>query len=238
MSDPFDDALAADTANGRTRIRDSYYWQAYGQRRYAILFYSLLFMLVAAPVAASTNAPAILIKLLFAFCLLLAVLPNATKRTRIVFIGAILLLIALRLVSERDDVPIHFGPVLALYALTGLVAAAGSLRYAVTSHKVDSETIHAALSTYLLAGLFFGVLYTAIELSWPGSFSGPGEDKFTESAATYYSFVTLATLGYGDFLPRSELARGVATFEVIGGQLYLAVMVARLIGAFDMAKKD
>ena len=48
--------------------------------------------------------------------------------------------------------------------------------------------------------------------------------------------VTLATLGYGDFLPRSELARGVATFEVIVGQLYLAVMVARLIGAFGPAK--
>ena len=112
MSDPLDDALAAGSANGRTRIRDGSLWQAYGDRRYEILFFSLLFMLVAAPVAASINAPAILIKLLFAFCLLLAVLPNATKRTRIVFIGAILVLITLRLLSERDDVPIHFGPVL------------------------------------------------------------------------------------------------------------------------------
>ena len=69
---------------------------------------------------------------------------------------------------------------------------------------------------------------------WPGSFTGP--DDFTEASAVYYSFVTLATLGYGDFLPRTEFARGIATFEVIGGQLYLAVMVARLIGAFGTKK--
>jgi len=148
---------------------------------------------------------------------------------------AILLLIAVRLVSERDDVPIDFGPVLALYGLTGLIAAAGTLRFAVTTPKVDSETIHAALSTYLLAGVFFGVLYSPIEFSWPGSFSGP--DDFTESAATYYSFVTLATLGYGDVLPRTDIARGAAVFEVIGGQLFLAVMVARLIGAFEATNR-
>jgi Ion channel len=162
------------------------------------------------------------------------VLPNATKRNKAIFIGTILLLIVVRFLSERDDVPIDFGPILALYALTGLLAAAGTLRYVVRSPVVDQETVYAALSTYLLAGLFFGVLYSAIEYMRPGSFSGP--DKFTEASAVYYSFVTLATLGYGDFLPRTEFARGIATFEVIGGQLYLAVMVARLIGAFGTTK--
>ena len=237
MNAPSEDNLAADAAHvGHTLSRRTTLWQAYGRRRYAILFYSLLFMLVAEPVAATFNFAQIIVKLVFGGCLLLAVLPNANNRNRIIFFGAVLLLIALRLVSERDDVPIDFGPVLAMYGLTGLIAAAASLRFAVSSPKVDSETVHAALSAYLLAGLCFGVLYSAIEFNVPGSFSGP--DEFTGSAATYYSFVTLATLGYGDFLPRSELARGVATLEVIGGQLYLAVMVARLIGAFDITKKS
>jgi hypothetical protein len=221
--------------SGRRTIRESAFWQVYERRRYAILFYSLLFMLVAEPIGASLNAPQIVIKLMFALCLLLAVLPNATKRSRIFLIAAILILTAVRLVSERDDVPIDFGPVLALYGMTGLVAAGATLRFAVTSAKVDGETLHAALSTYLLAGLFFGVIYSAIEFSWPGSFSGP--DVFNSASATYYSFVTLATLGYGDFLPRSALARGLATLEVIGGQLFLAVMVARLIGSFEAIKK-
>lgn len=220
--------------NTRRSIRESPFWRAYGRRRYAILFYSLLAMLIGLPAAGALGLPQIAIKLLLAACLLAAVMPNASKGHRRAFLAAVLFLILLRFVAEPDEVPISFGPVLAIYGLAGLLAAAAALRFAVQSPEVDGETIYAALSTYLLAGLFFGVIYSAIEFMWPGSFAGP--DKFTEASAIYYSFVTLATLGYGDFLPRTELARGVATFEVIGGQLYLAVMVARLIGAFGFTK--
>jgi hypothetical protein len=219
----------------RRRINDSAFWQSYTRNRYAVLFYTLLFMLVAIPSANALGLPQFAIKLLFGGCLLAAIMPNATRGSRYIILAAILLLILFRFVSERDDVPIDFGPVLALYGFAGVLAAAGTLRFVVRAPNVDSETVYAALSTYLLAGLFFGVVYTAIEFMQPGSFSGP--DRFTEASAVYYSFVTLATLGYGDFLPRSDLARGVATFEVIGGQLYLAVMVARLIGAFGIGKQ-
>jgi hypothetical protein len=86
------------------------------------------------------------------------------------------------------------------------------------------------LSTYLLAGIFFGQIYSSLNDIHAESVVGP--DPLSDTSAIYYSFVTLATLGYGDFLPRTDVARGVATFEVIGGQLFLAVLVARLIGAF------
>lgn len=214
--------------------RDHALWRAYSRSRYAILFYALLLMLVAMPAAGTLGLPQFVIKIATAVCLLAAIMPNATKQSRLIIMGLILSLIILRFISEREDVPIDFGPVLALFALTGLLATAGTLRFVVRSPRVDSETIYAALSTYLLAGLFFGVLYSAMEYMWPGSFAGP--DEFTQASAVYYSFVTQATLGYGDFLPRSELARGVATFQVIGGQLYLAVMVARLIGAFGVGE--
>ena len=210
-------------------------WQAYERHRYAILFYILLTMLVAAPVSDSLGLPPVFINLLVAVCLIGAVMPQATKATRRTFFGGVMLLIAIRFFAEPDEVPISFGPVLALFAITGLVAALATLRFVIRSPRVNSETIYAALSTYLLAGLFFGILYSAIEFSWPGSIAGP--DKLNNANAIYFSFVTLATLGYGDFLPKSDLARGVATFEVIAGQLYLAVMVARLIGAFEAKLK-
>lgn len=216
-------------------IKESAFWQAYNRRRYAVLFYSLLLSLVALPAASMLGLPQILAKLLVATCLLVAVMPNVPKRQQSLLLAIILLLIGLRFVAEPDHVPINFGPVLALYGLTGLIAAAATLKFVVQSPTVDGETVYAALSTYLLAGLFFGVVYSAIEFMQPDSFSGP--DPFTEATAVYYSFVTLATLGYGDFLPRSELARGVATFEVIGGQLFLAVMVARLVGLFAESKR-
>jgi hypothetical protein len=216
-------------------ISDTGLWQTYINHRYAVLFYLLLSMLIAMPITVTLGMPQGALKVLVAGCLLAAVMPNATRGSRYAILTAILLLTLLRFAAERDDVPIDFGPVLALYGLTGLLAAAGTLRFVIRSPIVDAETVYAALSTYLLAGLFFAVIYSAMEFASPGSFTGPS--AFTEPTAVYYSFVTLATLGYGDFLPRSELARGIATFEVIGGQLYLAVMVARLIGAFGPAKQ-
>src|SRR5262249_56877801 len=97
------------------------------------------------------------------------------------------------------------------------------------------EQVYAALSAYLLAGLVFGVLHWAITIRWPGSLAEAGAVgtpvPIPLSTAIYYSFVTLATLGYGDVVPRTQVARGLAVLEAVGGQLYIAVMIARLVGA-------
>jgi len=54
----------------------------------------------------------------------------------------------------------------------------------------------------------------------------------------YFSFVTLATLGYGDLVPVGEVARGLAIIEAVSGQLFLAVMIARLVGSYaQMTRK-
>jgi voltage-gated potassium channel len=55
--------------------------------------------------------------------------------------------------------------------------------------------------------------------------------------AIYFSFVTLATLGYGDITPRTDVARSVAILEGVGGQLFLAVLVARLVSLYSMKTK-
>jgi len=227
---------ASATTKSRRPVREGPFWQAYDRSRYAILFCALLLTLLVMPIAATIGLPKVIIRLLLGTCLLTAIMPNATKRTRIVAFGGVILLIVARLVSESDKVPVNPGILLALVGFTGLAAAAATLRFVVTTKAVNHEVIFAALSTYLLAGLFFGQIYWSIERLWPGSIVGP--DPTSETTSVYYSFVTLATLGYGDFLPRTDIARGVATFEVIGGQLYLAVMVARLIGAFGGGKED
>jgi Ion channel len=220
-----------DASQARRRVQDSRFWQAYGRRRYAILFYALLLTLLVMPVIATFGLPQTLIKILLAGCLLAAVMPNATRGTRAMLFSAVLLLFIVKSASDRGYLHVNPGLSMALVGVIGLAAAAGTLRFAVQAKTVNSETLYASLSTYLLAGVFFGQIYWSLEQVWPGSIVGP--DKTTELTCVYYSFVTLATLGYGDFLPRTDIARGVATFEVIGGQLFLAVMVARLIGLFS-----
>jgi hypothetical protein len=222
------------SSDARPRVHESPFWQGYARSRYAILFFALLLMLVVMPIAETIGMPGALIKILLGATLLAAVMPNATRRTRILFCAMVFLLTLARFASERGDLPVAPGLILAIVGLTGLLAAAGALRFAVQAEAVNTETIYAALSTYLLAGLFFGQLYWSIEQVTPGSLTGP--EPLTAESSVYYSFVTLASLGYGDILPRSDMARGIAVFEVVGGQLYLAVLVARLIGLFTTDK--
>ena len=124
--------------------------------------------------------------------------------------------------------------VLAIWAGIAVLGAASSVRFAMRSARVGAEQIYAALSAYLLAGIFFGVLYHGIESVWPGSFNLAGaRGEFPLFDAMYFTFVTLATLGYGDLLPVSEVARGIAIVEAVSGQLFLAVMIARLVSSYS-----
>jgi voltage-gated potassium channel Kch len=115
-----------------------------------------------------------------------------------------------------------------------MFAAAGALRFAMRAKSVDAEHLYAALSAYLLAGIFFGVFYWVVEQIEPGAFTVAGD--FSRMSALYFSFVTLATLGYGDIVPRTDVARGLAIVEGVGGQLFLAVMVARLVSLYTRGK--
>ena len=208
----------------------------YQHYRYTTLFYVLLGMLLLLPLASTIGMPAILVKILLLVCLMAAVMPNARGRNRLLLFLGIVLLLAAEGATDLRYLPLNPALVSILVGFAGLAAAAATLKFALRGKHVGRETLYAALSTYLIVGIFFGQLYRSINALDPGSVVGPS--PLTDQAAVYYSFVTLATLGYGDFLPKSDLARGVAIFEVIGGQLFLAVLVARLIGAFGDSKKE
>jgi voltage-gated potassium channel len=206
---------------------------AYGRRRYAILFYTLLVTLGAAPVLAALHFSTNGLQILLVLSLLTALLGVPHQRWR-----ALLMVLAAVAVGLRASPTAALGSGLASGALAvacvlALLAAASALRFAMSTASVDAEHVYAALSVYLLAGLIFGVVHWTMEQIWPGSLvdTGAPSNALPLSAAIYYSFVTLATLGYGDVVPRSEMARGVAVLEAIGGQLYVAVLIARLVGA-------
>lgn len=82
----------------------------------------------------------------------------------------------------------------------------------------------------MLAGIYFGLLYWTIEHVYPGMFSS---SDLSRGGAIYFRFVTLATPGYGDIVPRTDVACGLAIVEGVGGQLFLAVLVARLVSLYS-----
>ena len=106
--------------------------------------------------------------------------------------------------------------------------------------RVTHDTICAALCVYLLMGVLWAILYSLIAHVEPRSFhmsatveAGNQSLEFgggRSDVALYYSFVTITTLGYGDITPATSVARILSASEALVGQLFLAVLVARLVG--------
>lgn len=92
---------------------------------------------------------------------------------------------------------------------------------------ITQHTVLGALCLYLLAGLFFSYVYLGIDALDPPVFAQVADA--TPSETTYFSFVTLATLGYGDFSPAGPTGRLVAITEAVGAQIFLVTIVAVLV---------
>lgn len=105
------------------------------------------------------------------------------------------------------------------------------LKHVFVSRRVTQDLICASLCVYLLIGVMWAGLYSAIDHVQPGSFTqGISSRDQLSVDALYFSFTTLTTLGYGDIGPVTPWARMLAAIEAIIGQIYLAVLVARLVG--------
>ena len=99
--------------------------------------------------------------------------------------------------------------------------------------RINIHRIVGACGTFLLLGLVFAQAYKLIELYYPHAFAilgKPAEPAEMAYRYIYYSFITLTSTGYGDITPLHPYARSLATFEAVVGQLYLAVLIARLVG--------
>lgn len=141
--------------------------------------------------------------------------------------------IASNVLSLTTGIPsiaiIEGGLGLAFYSLATFVIFIDVIK----ARRVSADTLCGAVCVYLLLGASFGLVYYALELIQPGSFNLSGHLSVNDglwAALHYYSYVTLTTVGYGDISPASSAARSVAIVEGIAGQLYLAVLVARMIG--------
>jgi hypothetical protein len=204
----------------------------YARHRYGILFYTLLLSLAVPPLLKPFGFGGYALEILLATSLVAAVAAIDSPLLRRIALATVAVAFVTRLGAALLGQRALSEGSLAVWGLFALIAAATALRFALRGQAIGAEQIYAALGTYLLAGFFFGLIYWVLEQFAPGSLAVPGGQPLLVSTGVYYSFVTLASLGYGDVLPVSEAARGLAIAEVVGGQLYLAVMVARLVAAW------
>lgn len=206
--------------------------RAYRRRRFAGLFATLLLTLAAGSTLDALAPRYNPLQLLLALTLLAAIASVRRERTMRVLVLLGLGFVVARVLRAALGIPGMLRVSEALWLIAIVLATLASLRHALARGVVNAERILAALDVYLLVGLLFGVAYWTLEDVWPGSFGGVTAGSFGPSRAIYFSFVTIATLGYGDVIPVSEAAQGLAIVEAVCGQMYLAVLVARLVSLY------
>ena len=247
-----------DDGNGRSE--PGRWFSGMRRHRFDILLVALTLLLLSAPVVHTLRPlshPVLAgttVTVLFSVMLLSAVFAVCqSRRTVVVALSLAVPTIILQAigVSLRWDgivIPNHvLGISFLAYSIVLII------RFLFVNERITANMIWASLCVYLLMGVLWAEVYSLIYVLDHESFvfvlaqDDQNEARlmrFGEAESIYplyYSFVTMTTLGYGDIVPTSAVARMLAAIQAVMGQLYLAVLVARLVGlhiVWSTTRKD
>jgi hypothetical protein len=201
------------------------------QRKFLVLLISLLLLALVHPILSSLRLVGTKVLLNVFFTIILFSSVYAVSHNKGLFIITLCLGIpsfgSRWLVEFLGPSPGVIVAILSVMAAFYLLVAGTMLSHVLKDDAVTGEKISAAICVYLLIGLIWACFFSLAHVLQPGSFQ---LENLELSDFVYYSFITLSTLGYGDITPLSPSARALAYVEAITGQLYLAILVARLVG--------
>jgi len=119
-----------------------------------------------------------------------------------------------------------------LTVATMVVIGRGVMR----QNEINSQSVSGAIGIYVLLGIFFVFVYAATSALSHKHFFAQGTAP-TRPLLLYFSFITMTTVGYGDYSPAGQVGRTFAVIEALSGQLYLVTVVAILVSQFGRAKE-
>lgn len=163
---------------------------------------------------------------------------RASRAPRPLFIASMILFVlaavAAALAAEGIGESVALSQLIAAVLLAIVACTIGVQIFRLTI--VNEHAIFGALCVYLLIGLFFASVYAVIGAHGGGFFVTLAEPRTRDYQ--YFSFVTLATLGFGDLTPKTDMARTLTVVEAMVGQLYLVTVVALLVGNYKRQSRD
>ena len=211
--------------------------------KFFYLFLCQVLLLVLFPYLEKPGLPILLFRLLGAAAFVSGVYAVSERRAQWIIALAlavpagVLNVVAAFLPDSRIAVPTLIFTILFLvFTLVSL------LRAVVRAERVTRDTIYGAISVYMLMAITWAAAYLLLVTVQP--------DALTMDAArhphhtmdwfdcVFYSFVTLTSLGYGDILPMTAQARSLSMLEAVSGIMYVAILIARLVGLYSAMKSQ
>lgn len=212
----------------------------YADHRFAGLLAILVMLSMGTPVLVDLSLPVIWLDGLMALLLLAAILSLCFEPHERIFAlalgipGIVSIVASNALAGPLSDSVLVLGRICQVLFLFG--AAIVIVKSLFRHHKFTFDSVFGAVCGYLFLGLGWSVVFMLTESFRPGSFQ-VNEALLTADEPnlplalllSYFSFVTLTTVGFGDILPMTPSARTFALIEAITGQFYLAIVVAGLV---------
>lgn len=216
-----------------------YYKQKF---RFIALLISLLFVILALPAMAHDDVIVVLVSATYSISLFLTVFVLADSMK--LFLFGILLALPNWIISWTDIVIINNLVTVNIQLFSQFAVdcfvIAFLLNYIFQTNHVTMNIIYASVCIYLLLGFAWSIAYTSIELNSPGSFAGISAIKNADNIdqalvyylpkLLYFSYITITTLGFGNVYPLTNLGNALASIEAIVGQLYITLLIGRLLG--------
>jgi hypothetical protein len=199
--------------------------------RYLFLLISILLLFSLQPLLGGFRANSFLVNLFFSAVLMSGVYAASPKR-HVFYISLAIASPALVISWAGHVLSAHSFVLVGKFfaGLFYLFLIIVILNFIFKEKVITGDMIVGAICVYLLLGVMWASMFSITEILHPGSFKLPEGMDSELSHFSYYSFVTLTTLGYGDITPLTATARSFSLLEAITGQLYLAILIARLVG--------
>jgi hypothetical protein len=141
--------------------------------------------------------------------------------------------VGLRFAADDSGQAALFNWALVLHVLVYMTVIALLMRYVFGPEVMDSDRLWGAAAAYLMIGILWCFLYALVELQEANTFLVRGEPaRLALTDLLYFSFSTLTTVGFGDIVPVTRLGHVAAVLEGIIGTLFLAILIAKLVGVY------
>jgi voltage-gated potassium channel len=215
---------------------------AFAPGRFRLLLLALLLLIVGTAAATWAGATRLIEVIFVAIALGVAVLelraPGQRRLIPVTLAASVILVSLADYTVPLGHLPLLASAIVAIFSAIVIWLAYGSV---MRPHRPVGDRIVGAICVYLLIGLGWANVYETLDGVVPGSFRFPAETAWATASPLryrYFSFVTLATLGYGDVTPITALAGTLAALEAIAGQLYIGITVARLVALSLVDRAD
>jgi hypothetical protein len=209
------------------------------EQRCFFLFLAELALLVALPfLSGTTHGPVILFVINITILLTAVAVVGRSRSMLVIAVILVLPAIVFRFLALESNLPGYIALTWGFNAAFYIYILANLLHYVLRRDVMTADKLYGAVAAYILVAVLWAYLHGVTQYFYPGAYAFGGTPQTLDmTELIYFSFTTLATVGYGDITPALVHSRYLTILEMITGVMYVAILIARLTGVYPVLPK-